>query len=127
MYNPVKLFKEYLNIRKELKKQQELFLSNFKLESDEEYTTAELTFQHEEFIRWLAMIHGFIQKCLDKQPLIKNYLVCEMQIGKQKVEFSFIKDFKDSPHQIRMRLEEENKILKKRIEELENDIGVCRG
>lgn len=70
---------------------------------------------------WLYGVAKAIQISLGKHPEIKNYLVGQIWLGGQQVEFALVKDFKEGPHAMRMKLEEENKQLKEEIQRLKSN------
>jgi hypothetical protein len=121
MFNFIKWYK---NRRQYNMQNTEDFFSSFKVELIDNDIVAECGFKNEDFVRWINMMHKFIQLCLGNNKLIKNYIMSGFQLGGQEVEFYLIKDGQHGPHKIRMRMEEENRILKERVEELERKIVI---
>jgi len=105
---------------KEIEKQ---FLSYFKIEGDDKSTTMIADINDEDIKKWLYGVTRAIQSAFKRHPEIKNYLMGEMNIGGQKIEFCFVKEFKTGPHYLRMKAEEENAQLKLRIKELEEKLN----
>ena len=119
MFNFIKWYKK----RRQYNMQStEDFFSSFKVELIDNDIVAECGFKNEDFVIWINMMHKFIQLCLGNNKLAKNYIMSGFQLGGQEVEFYLIKDWQPGPHKIRMRLEEENKVLKEKIEKLEREI-----
>lgn len=80
----------------------EEFFSYFKVEQLEDGTiNSETTIKHEEFQKWMRMVFDFIQNCFDYKK-VKNYLTVEVQLGKQKIEFSLLSRCGTGPHALRM-------------------------
>jgi hypothetical protein len=106
--------------KKDLEKQ---FLSYFNIEANEKSTTMIADISNEDVKKWLYGITHVIQSSFGKHPEIKNYLMGEMTIGGQKIEFSFLKTFGTGPHYLRIKAEEENEKLKIRVKELEEKLN----
>ncbi len=105
--------------RAEAKKRKEEFFSYFKVEMQENgdvEAVADIT--DDDIKRWLYNVTRAIQQSFTRKG-IENYLSAQMTIGGQKIEFSFLKDFKEGPHALRRKAEAERDELKKRVEELE--------
>lgn len=106
--------------KKDLEKQ---FLSYFNVEQTENGTTMIADISNEDIKKWLYGVTHAIQSSFGKHPEIKNYLMGEMAIGGQKIEFSFIKNFGTGPHYLRMQAEQENEKLKLKVKELEEKLN----
>ena len=107
----------------------EEFFSYFKVEQLEDGTiNAETTIKHEEFQKWMAMVFDFIQNCFDYKK-VKNYLTVEVQLGKQKIEFSLLSRCGTGPHALRMMAEKklENIQKSKILEILHRNSDISNG
>lgn len=97
----------------------EEFFSYFKVEQLEDGTiNSECEIKHEEFTKWMSMVFEFIQNCFDYKK-VKNYLTVEVQLGKQKIEFSLLSRCGTGPHALRMKAEKKlDNINKEKIMEI---------
>jgi hypothetical protein len=73
---------------------------------------------NEDIKRWLYGVTRAIQLSFGKHPEIKNYLMGQIWLGGQQVEFVLVKDFKEGPHAMRLKAEAEVERLKKEVERL---------
>lgn len=94
------------------------FLKYFKIEIEDGITSAYGDITDDDLKTWLYAVTQAIGKSFNRHAEIKNYLMGQMWIGGQLVEFAFVKDGKEGPHAMRMKLEEENKQLKNEIKRL---------
>lgn len=99
---------------------QKEFLKYFHVDYEDNIISAYGDITDEDMKSWLYAVTTTIQKSFSKYKAIENYLVGDFIIGGQQIEFAFVKDFKLGPHAIRMKLEEENKLLKQEITRLQN-------
>lgn len=110
----------WLKKKKELEKQ---FLSYFNVEIADGKSTMVADISNEDIKKWLYGVTRAIQSAFGRHPEIKNYLMGEMTVGGQKIEFCFLKEFGKGPHYLRMQAEKENEQLKLKIKELEEKLN----
>lgn len=94
------------------------FYKHLKIEQEDGRTDITADITDEDIKRWLYGVAQMIQTVFKRQEVIKNYLVGQLWLGGQQIEFALVKDFKEGPHAMRMKLEEENKRLKEEIQRL---------
>ena len=117
------LYKVKHRIPKKNKKATEEFFKYLKVEQTGDTTGITLDIHDEDIKSWLYAVTKTIQASLGRNPSVKNYLMGQMILGGQKIEFSLVKDFKKGPHEIRLELEKENEKLKEYVKELEAKIS----
>ena len=94
------------------------FLKYFHVEAEDGIVSAYGDITDDDIKTWLCAVTQAIGKSFNRHAEIKNYLMGQMWIGGQLVEFAFVKSGKYGPHAMRMKLEEENKQLKDEIKRL---------
>ena len=94
------------------------FFSYLKIEQDEHNTTMHADIKDEDDVKWLNGVTAAIQAGLVRKG-IKNYLVAQMTLGGQDVEIALVKNFKEGPHAMLLKAQEENLQLKAKIAQLE--------
>ena len=103
---------------KEQKLKEENFLKYFKIEVNEDTTKILMDIDSEDVKRWLYSVTRTIQRAFAKNG-IQNYLAGQFIIGGQRIEFAFLRDFKESPHELRMKAENRVKELEERLKKYE--------
>lgn len=97
----------------------EKFFSYFKLESGDDGKSELIAdIKDEDVKRWLYNVTRHIQKAFSKHEVIKNYLVGQFILGGQKIEFAFVKEFKEGPYAMLQEAKLEIENLKKENEKL---------
>jgi hypothetical protein len=96
----------------------EQFYKYLKIEQTDGRTDITADITDEDIKKWLYGVAQMIQTVFKRQEAIKNYLTGQLWLGGQQIEFALVKDFKEGPHAMRMKLEEENKQLKDEIKHL---------
>ena len=104
--------------KQKYKKITEDFLKYFTVEEKDGITSAYGDITDEDLKTWLYAVTQAIGKSFNRHTEIKNYLMGQFFIGGQQIEFAFVKNGKEGPHIMRMKLEEENKKLKEDLEYL---------
>lgn len=90
------------------------FMKYFKVEAEDCTASAYGDITDEDLKSWLYAVTQAIGKSFNRHQ-INNYLMGQMSICGQLIEFAFIKSGKEGPHTVRMKLEEENKRLRDEI------------
>jgi hypothetical protein len=106
-------FKKKIN-----KKETEQFFSYLNIECKDGKIDVYGGICNEDIKNWLYGVTKAIQLSMRKHPIIENYLVGQIWLGGQQVEFALVKDFKEGPHAMRMKAEEEVKKLKAELEQI---------